>query len=379
VNPSPGSPTYLRVDPALRMSVVHVLAHRSIEWPPNKGNLSFIEMPLTLMEDLGKFDVAKRIDRRGTKVVDGRTVEEVLVRGNADNASVLLDLDAERGVPLSMIDYAPNSSTPVMRFEYSYDAERVKQAIVKLTSGGEGAVPIDLAKDRPRFRREFISSPLSTTSTGRDSLRVYRVEQDPEGDVFVLYSCKGYHADDQMQQRWLQLRDDRGLQWLTNQIDMFETKLTPNGEGLKAQIFFHPAFGRSTKLARLSIRLNEWEYLSVEEPSTPRTKQVSLGDFAPQPVACVPDWYFYAFGVDDEAWVGAMAQKLRFQYALKEKDYSTAVQIGRPFDTAFPEMMGGLFFEQADLDKGLAEAYRHLGDAESAEQFARKAAKLSAR
>jgi len=90
----------------------------------------------------------------------------------------------------------------------------------------------------------------------------------PEGDVFVLYSCKGYHADDQMQQRWLQLRDDQGVQWLTNQIDMFETRLTPDGEGLKAQIFFSPPGGPSTKLARLSIRLNEWEYLSVEEPST---------------------------------------------------------------------------------------------------------------
>jgi len=147
VNPSPGSPTYVHVDPKLRMSVVHVAAHRSIEWPPNKGNVSFIETPLTLMEDLGKFDVAKRIERRGAKKVKGRTVEEVLVREEADKNTILLDLDPERGVPLSMADYAPGAAAPVMQFEYSYDGDGVKQAIAKLTSGGEGAVPMDLAKD----------------------------------------------------------------------------------------------------------------------------------------------------------------------------------------------------------------------------------------
>src|ERR1019366_988252 len=134
------------------------------------------------------------------------------------------------------------------------------------------------------------------------------------------------------------------------------SKFAPMHEGLKAQVFFNPASSSHVGAASLSIPLDEWEYLSSQEQWKP-TKTLKLGRFVPAKVDCVPIWYFYASGIQDELWVKAMGEKLRLENAIKRKDYRSAVQLGLDFDRWMPDDMTELWYSRADLYRRLAEAY----------------------
>ncbi len=375
---APGSKTFAFIDSKHQMHVCHPASKIDIVYPADPNVDSFYRLPLLVMEHLDKlgvFDMSKRIESRGERIINGRKVREIAMK-RSGKEDFVADLDEEKDVLLSMTIGSisthakglPSLNTG-MRFDYSYGDPQSKQTIAELKPSVGLMKELGLDRDRQRIRDDLFAKPLSVTPTGRDQLKVYQVQEDPAGDVFVLYSCRGYHSVEDNVGTWLQLKDGHGRAWITSLIDMNFSGLAPKGEGLKAQIFYHPDAPNSVGTAHLSIRLNDWEYLRSDEPSTRATREIGLGAFAPSKVDCVPIWFFYAFGTQDEAWVPAMGQKLRFQQALAAKQYNVAIRLGQDFDGWFPEHMTELWFSRADLYRCLADAFRRVGDEVSARRY----------
>ena len=338
---------------------------------PQPGLTDSINVARQLMKQIGNFDIDKRIEHRGTKTVNGRQVEEVGMR-SSNNLLLVLDIDSERHVPVSLTLPVSFGGVTNLRYDYVYDPNLVAKRIEAIKAKEVGMKPIYIERDKPLVMKQLFAQPLSKTWTGRDKLTIYQVNENAQGDVFVLYSCRGYHSDEDNMGSWIQLKDDQGKLWLTEIINMFDSKLAQKGEGIKAQLFFHPKSPSTIGKAHFSIRLDDWEFLRPDEKTVKSTRELNLGSFDPTPVNVVPIWFFYAFLDKDERWLPCIEKKVRFQNALSIHDFRTAIRIGREFYDNFPEMEPVIFFTRPTLAKGLAKAYRAVGDLKLAKEFEAK-------
>ena len=367
----PGDRTFVVFDAESRMHTFLPDYNIELIRNPQSGLIDSINVARKLMDQIGSFDLDKRIERRGTKTVNGRQVEEVGMR-SSNNLLLVLDIDSERHVPVSLTLPVSFGGVTNLRYDYVYDPNLVAKRIEAIKAKEVGMKPIYIERDKPQLTKQLFAQPLSKTWTGRDKLTIYQVNENAQGDVFALYTCRGYHADQDNIGSWLQLKDDQGKLWLTTPINMFDSKLAPKGDGLKAQLFFHPKSPATLEKAHFSIRLNEWEFMEAKEKSDRSTREVSLGSFVPTPANVVPLWFFYAFLDKDERWLPCIEKKVRFQNALSIHDFRTAIRIGREFYDNFPEMEPVIFFTRPTLAKGLAKAYRAVGGLKSAQEFEAK-------
>ena len=383
VDSSSKDAAYFRTDERTDQTfAVYPLSHLAAVTNHNQGATAFMQMPIGLMARLGTFDASRRIEKKGTRIIAGRTVDEVLVTDSKSDDRTLLDIDKLKGVPLRVQSLGAGSQTPVVEYDYSYDASAVRAEIARLDQIEAGSRSFEFDTEREALTKQFVAAPLARVKFKRDIVTIYRVDQNSEGDVFVLYSCKGYHGDDQMQQPWIRLEDHDQL-WLTTTISMFSSKLAPKGEGMKAQLFVPSGESEATGMnpailtpggvyAHLSIKVQDWEFLTEGERALGPTWEKSLGDYQTTYVDDVPDWFIYAFGPHDETWVRAESQRLRFEFRLKEQNYARAIPIGKAFDDNFPDLMPNLFYSQHQLEEGLAKAYRALGDKKTASAYEKK-------
>lgn len=378
MNGWPGTFGYVSAD--TRLHFVHPASNVSVVTPPQPGMVDLYETPFKVMRKLWAqkgFDFRKRIENRGIKFVNGKQVQELVLRTDG-KVTFIADLDSKNHTLVSMVFPTDTDHAPLnipARFDYDFDREKYSNSVKAMKSITTASREIDLDRDRASIRKDAFSVPLGTTFTGRDRLRIYQVQEDPAGDVFVLYSCDGAHRDGDRTGDWLHLKDSHGTEWLTSIIDLDFSELAPKGQGAKAQVFYHPLSSGHVDRATLSIPLDEWEYLSSQELQRP-TRTLNLGTFLPTKVDCVPTWYFYAFGIQDELWVKAMGQKLRLEDAIKRADYRRAIQIGQDFDMWFPEDMTQLWYSRADLYRRLSEAYKEVGDTLSAAKAHERSEKL---
>jgi hypothetical protein len=378
---APWGTTFSHYDSTVFVRTIHSVSGVSVVRRSSADPTYFYRIPVILAEKLREFDVHKRIRDLGPRTVNGQQVEEIEMRvastkdGSLGDGGFLLDMDPTRGVPISMrLLLGGQQVLPGLRFDYEYSPTQVRETVESFKRKEAGMRVLNLESARPAIRKQLESRPLSATRTGRDVLKVHEVEENPEGDVFVLYSCQGYHSVEDNVGDWIMLRDDSGEKWLTSIIDLQFCGLAPKGEGLKAQVFFHPRASKTTSRAHLSIRLNEWEYLPAREPSTSSTRVLDLGSFRPTRVKGVPDWYFYSFTNFDESYLSGMADVLRTRYAASSKDYAAAIQYGTDFKTRY-EQDPDLLIERAEVYKALAKAYHGIGDEASAKASAAAAAK----
>lgn len=367
----PGDRTFVVFDAESRSHTFLPYCNVELIRNPQAGLTDSINVARQLMKQVGNFDMDKRIERRGTKTVNGRQVEEVAMR-MSNNLLLVLDMDLERLVPVSLTLPVSFGGVTHLRYDYVYDPNLVAKRIEAIKAKKVGMKPIYIERDKPQIKKQLFAKALSTTSTGRDKLKIYQVNESAQGDVFVLYTCSGYHADEDNMGPWLQLKDDQGKLWLTEVINMFDSKLAPKGEGLKAQLFFHPKSPSTVGKAHFSVRLDEWEFVRPDEKTLRSTRDLTLGSFIPTPVNVVPIWFFYAFLDKDERWLPCIEKKVRFKDALNTHDYRTAIRIGREFYDNFPEMGPIIFFTRPTLAKGLARSYRAVGDLKSAQEFEAK-------
>jgi len=377
-NPNSNSNAFQLVGADHRVHIFHAQAKLEDVYPPNSNADAFYKMPLTLISQLGRFDLAKRMTSRGEKMIRGVRASEVVI-SEAKRDLFVLDMNPDNGVPISLVipDITLNAtSEPALpsahlglRFDYTYDSLAVKKEISRLKSSEVGMAVFDRERDIPTLQKRLFSHPLGSISTGRDLLQVYDVRQSTEGNIFVLYSCKGYHADDNMADSWLRLSDEEGRPWLTTAISMIFSHLGPRGEGIKAQLFIHPDAAKPVKKVRLSIGIDDWEYLSSKSPLPKGTRELELGSYEVNPVACVPLWYFFSHGIRDEIWVTQVALNLRFNRAMEAKDYRRAIKLGLELMSCLSDMDEPLFFTRADLAFQLAKAYRGIGDFQKAASF----------
>ena len=367
----PGDRTFVVFDAESRSHTFLPNCNVELIRNPQPGLTDSINVARQLMKQIGNFDMDKRIERRGTKTVNGRQVEEVGMR-SSNNLLLILDIDSERHIPVSLTLPVSFGGVTHLRYDYVYDPNLVAKRIETIKAKEVGMKPIYIERGKPQIKEQLFAKALSATSTGRDKLKIYQVNENAQGDVFVLYTCSGYHADEDNMGPWLQLKDDQGKLWLTEVINMFDSKLAPKGEGLKAQLFFHPKSPSIIGKTHFSIRQDEWEFMRPDEKTVPSTHELNLGSFVPTPVNVVPEWFFYSFLDKDERWLPCIEKKIRFKDALSTHDFQTAIRIGREFYDNFPEMEPVIFFTRPTLAKGLAKAYRAVGDLKSAKEFEAK-------
>ena len=190
--------------------------------------------------------------------------------------------------------------------------------------------------------------------------------------MLLLYTFSGYH--DGQQGCFVRLRDSAGHQWLPSFIDMsFQPKVA--GHQPVGEVFFPPV-GITAVPTDLFVMHDTWEvwpesYLQVERAQGYSLK--SLGKLQPEPVAQLPDWFFFNFA--HWSWekyehMGGMMQMLE---ATKYKQYGAAVSIGESVLKRSQRDDNPFFFTKSRLLLGLYFAHKGVGDLRIARSYLDKA------
>lgn len=324
--------------------------------------LDQLTLPGRLMDELGEFRLSRRMTELGRSHVGGRETSEFTFDSDDGNVRITVDRDDVTGKPLQMRMHYAHGPMPDLLYDYDYDQQKARRAVSERLRLIRSVPTFDLDRGRERLEKQLTSSTVARVETGRDLMTVYRVQANARGDVFVLYTCRGYHGKEEMMGNWLRLVDDRGSSWLSDVIDMSFCKLKLGGQYPKAQVFFHPERQTRPQAVRLLLRLKEWGYVpeQVERPIPDfGNRWLTVASAKPERMAAgVPEWFHYAFNVDEARWLGVDALKLRFINALNMGHFELARQTGCKLEASFPEMMSGFFYDRPRLYLGLYHAYR---------------------
>lgn len=342
----------------------------------NSSWLSMLTLPDQVAGEIGKISARKDVRYAGAMTLNGKDVDQWIIRGSTGFDHVVIYIDKQSGEATRMEIPGGNGSITQI-FDYDRDPQKALKTIAASKAAIDAVPKLDLDGSKPTIARSISATPIRNFALPKDQLIIYRVEQNRQGDVFVLYTCDGKHKTDEQMGNWIRLTDASGTPWLSDVVDMDFSGLKLNGQFAKAQVFFHPRNNRRLSSVRLFARMErgEFEHNLVVRPMIFKNAiRREFGNFAPTPtLASQPDWIYYSQSLTDTSWLTADAMKLRFINALNSKDLKFAQKVGRQLESNFPKMLSGFFYSQQQLSLGLYHAFRGTGDLVAARDYLKKA------